>query len=99
MVILMKNDMVYKMSPKKLLNFCVFACLLSYQGYAQTPGVGNMESIGPEEFQVTCVNGNLGKILKLNKRICAFSDDEAISRCKSDQEWTFENAAEFLCSQ
>ncbi|MEI6895146.1 MAG: hypothetical protein V5789_11085 [Colwellia sp.] len=72
-------------------------CLSSYVYADEIPGVKKLKEKKDGSYIVKCIDKTKGVISKEESNICVFSKDNDKNRCESENTWSIEQAAEYIC--
>ncbi|WP_105169788.1 hypothetical protein [Pseudoalteromonas sp. T1lg23B] len=76
------------------------ALILTFSVVAGTgiPGVKKLSKEKNSSHKVECVNGATGFISREETNICAYSKGNLKNRCDTEDNWSIEAAAEYICN-
>ena len=79
--------------PIATLLFCAF----SVTAADKIPGVKKLKLQDDGSYQVKCANKSKGTISQEETNICVFSKANNKNRCDDQDNWTVNDAAEYIC--
>lgn len=75
------------------LVFCTFTVTAA----TQTPHVKDLKSKEDGSYLVQCTNETKGTISQEEDNICVFSEENNKNRCDNQNNWSVDDAAEYMC--